>query len=150
MNTLNDFTVLPLHEDYIPTAASAEKICLGSEAWSEQSIRETICLNGQYFAIFAGKNFAGHCGITTVLDEGYIINIVILPEFRRKGAATALLSKICAHCRDIGLSFLSLEVRASNLAAIALYEGLGFKVCGNRRAFYKDPTEDALIMTIKF
>ena len=87
----------------------------------------------------------GYAGLQIVLDEGYITNVAVGPFFRRQGIASALMEELLKKLDT--LSFISLEVRESNLAAINLYTSLGFKEEGKRKNFYDAPKEDALIMT---
>ena len=98
----------------------------------------------------ADKKLIGYIGIKAVIDEGYITNIAVFPEFRRRGVAKALLNKVFEFAKEKGLSFVSLEVRPSNTEAISLYEKTGFKEEGRRKNFYRLPLEDALIMTKRF
>ena len=90
----------------------------------------------------------GYVGCQTVLDEGYITNVAVSPDCRRQGVARALLDELKARAVQAGLSFVTLEVRASNAPAIALYEGAGFVRVGVRKNFYTAPTEDAVLMTL--
>ena len=92
----------------------------------------------------------GYIGFHTVLDEGYVANIAVLPEFRRHGIAGVLLENAIEICREKSLAFLSLEVRKSNEKAISLYNKFGFKNVGERKNFYTSPTENAYIMTLNF
>ena len=82
-----------------------------------------------------------------VLDEGDIGNVAVAPEHRRQGIADALLDALCARAAALDLAFLTLEVRASNAPAIALYRKHGFQTVGQRRNYYQKPDEDALLMT---
>lgn len=84
-----------------------------------------------------------------VLDEGYINNVAVAAPYRRQGVAGQLLNAFLRF-GQAKLAFLTLEVRASNASAIALYEKLGFQQAGLRRNYYDDPTEDGLIMTLEF
>jgi ribosomal-protein-alanine N-acetyltransferase len=81
-----------------------------------------------------------------VAGELQIQNLVTLPALRRRGVAARLLESVIMRSRGAGLTSVWLEVRASNAAAMTLYEGFGFSVCGKRSAYYADG-EDALIMT---
>ena len=87
-----------------------------------------------------------YVGMLTVLDEGQIINVATNAAYRRQGLAEALLLALMGEARARALKTLSLEVRRSNLAAICLYQKLGFFIAGERRNFYNDPREDALVM----
>lgn len=92
----------------------------------------------------------GYAGIQVILDEGYITNVAVLPEYRREKVASALLRVFFDFAKAHDLWFISLEVRPSNGAAIALYDQFGFKEAGRRKNYYEDPKEDALIMTKYF
>ena len=97
-----------------------------------------------------GGNLAGYVGVHLVVDEGYIDNVAVFPAWRRRGVATRLLGRLCAHARREKLQFLTLEVREGNLPAIAFYQKLGFAQVGRRPRFYDDPQEDALLLTRYF
>ena len=73
--------------------------------------------------------------------------MAVFPELRRRGAARMLLAELERRGRMLGLSFLTLEVRPSNAAALALYQGEGYREAGRRRGFYTAPREDALLLT---
>ena len=89
----------------------------------------------------------GYGGMYTVLDEGYVTNIGVLPEYRKNGIGTKIVNKLIDFSIVKQLSFISLEVRVSNVVAINLYKKLGFEEQGKRKNFYSNPVEDALIMT---
>ena len=91
----------------------------------------------------------GYAGLHAVLDEGYIDNVAVEPDARRHGVASALLDVFCRF-GQANLAFLTLEVRASNAPAIALYEKHGFVRAGLRKNYYQAPREDAVIMTKEF
>jgi len=72
--------------------------------------------------------------------------VAVHPDYRRHGLGRAVVEALLQYARQNRFFEISLEVRASNRAAITLYETLGFSVCGTRRSFYQKPTEDALVM----
>jgi ribosomal-protein-alanine N-acetyltransferase len=92
----------------------------------------------------------GFCAFWRIRDELHINNLAVLPEFRRQGVATALLSHVLKEGTEQGATRATLEVRTSNQAARQLYERLGFSVAGIRRGYYSDPLEDALILWKKW
>ena len=92
----------------------------------------------------------GYAGLLAVLDEGYITNVAARPEYRRQGVASQLLDAFRRFGEGSGLSFLTLEVRASNTAARALYTKHGYAETGCRKNYYEHPKEDAIIMTLEF
>jgi ribosomal-protein-alanine N-acetyltransferase len=89
---------------------------------------------------------AGYCAAWLLSPELHINNLAIRPECRRRGLATFLLAHVLEVAAAEGASRATLEVRRSNHAARALYEGLGFRVRGVRRDYYTDPVEDALVL----
>ena len=88
----------------------------------------------------------GFCGFWCVADELHINNLAVLPEHRRQGIASAILSRVFAEGRRAGAARATLEVRRSNDIARRLYERFGFTVAGVRRGYYRQPEEDALIL----
>lgn len=89
---------------------------------------------------------AGYCAARIVARELHINNLAIRPEYRRRRLATILLEQVLGAAQAEGGERATLEVRRSNHAARALYEGLGFRVRGIRRDYYAEPVEDALIL----
>lgn len=132
-------------DDYIK-AAELESLTL-EEAWSAEAIAETVKTNGCYLAAFKGETFLGHGGFTFAAGEGYITNIAVSADARRQGVGSKIIESMLEKAKAMGLEFLSLEVRESNVAAVKLYEKMGFTVRGVRPKFYKNPTENAVIMT---
>ena len=137
-----------MREEHIKDIAALEKECF-SQPWSEVSLREELNKESSNFLVAVNEDalVIGYIGFNFVLDEGYITNIAVAPTFRRCGIAQNLLKKIIAFAQSQKLIFISLEVRASNTAAISLYEKLGFEKVGLRRNFYTLPQENAVIMT---
>ena len=84
-----------------------------------------------------------------VLDEGHILDVAVDPAFRGQGLGRLLVEQVLTDCRQAGASFVSLEVRPSNRAAIALYLAMGFTECGRRKRYYQDG-EDAVLMEYLF
>ncbi len=101
-------------------------------------------------AVFNNR-IIGYVCIRTILDITHVLNLVVLPEFRRMGIGSRLLQdglKELTNLRpDTGL--ILLEVRESNTPAIKLYEKSGFKIRGKRTGYYHMPNEDAVIMKLK-
>lgn len=141
--------IVPLEERHIKDIARLEALCF-SEPWSEEGILEAYRLGTKFFIAENSKQLMGYIGIKAVIDEGYITNVAVYPQYRGIGVATALINKVFDFAKEKGLSFVSLEVRASNTAAVSLYEKTGFKEEGRRKDFYRLPREDALIMTKRF
>ena len=139
-------TVVPMEERHLDTLAEIEKVCFHAP-WSADMLREEL---GKGFFLVAEQDGAavGYVGCQTVLDEGYITNVAVSPACRRQGIGRALVGALASHARGQGLSFVTLEVRASNAPALALYEGAGFRRVGVRKNFYTARAEDAVLMTL--
>ena len=137
--------VLPEH---IPQIAQLETRCF-SMPWTQELLRTQLKDEQHEFlaALDASGRVVGYVGMMFVLDEGYISNVAVDEAFRRQGIADALIERLCSICREHGLSFVSLEVRAGNAPAVALYQKHGFVEMGVRKNYYERPREDALIMT---
>lgn len=145
------FSILPMAQEHIPEIARLEKICF-SEPWSEQALSDTLCDSKAVFftAVAPEGHVLGYAGLHNIVGEGYVDNIAVFPQYRGMGIGEALTRTLAAYSRSASLDFLTLEVRAGNQPAIALYRKLGFREEGRRRHFYRHPTEDALIMTLRF
>ena len=102
---------------------------------------------GDFTVAVEGERLLGYTDFLTVLDEGYVGNVAVQPELRRRGIGAALLDEMLRQGREKELSFLTLEVRLSNAAAQALYLSRGFDVVGERKNVYERPRENALLMT---
>ena len=89
----------------------------------------------------------GYAGFWMMLDEAHISTIAAHPEWRRRGIGELLLLAMIRSAQESRANVLTLEVRVSNLEAQALYRKYGFKIVGERKAYYSDNREDALIMT---
>ena len=97
----------------------------------------------------AEPTVAAYGGMLVTVDEGQITNVAVHPDHRRKGFGAAIVRALLRHAKDERLESVSLEVRASNTAAIELYRRAGFVEAGRRKGFYTKPTEDALVMVCK-
>ena len=131
-------------EKNIAEIAAIEAECF-SDPWPADMIarllpRFTVALD-------EGGAVMGYLALSAVLDEGSIDNIAVAPAFRRRGVADALVADALARGRGMGLAFITLEVRASNLPALRLYEKHGFLAVGRRKNYYERPREDAILMT---
>lgn len=124
---------------------SLERECFSSP-WSAQAFCESMGEDGAIFLVCdADGETVGYAGGLCVLDECSITNVAVSASYRRKGVATALLDALESEAGDRGVTSVFLEVRVSNLPAIAAYEGRGYIRVGQRRGFYRLPTEDAYV-----
>lgn len=143
--------IVPMAAEHLDEVAELEKICF-SDPWSRALLAESLEdeLSSFFAALDEDGKIAAYAGIQVVLDEGYIDNIAVRPDCRRRGVAGRLLQGFLNFAAEKHLAFLTLEVRPSNAPAIALYEKYGFHAAGRRKRYYEHPAEDALIMTRMF
>ena len=141
---------MPMDRSHIEQIAALERECF-STPWSEAMLTEVLFDSQASFIVAESEEggVLGYAGLQVVLDEGYIDNIAVEPNARRHGVADELLDVFCRF-GEANLAFLTLEVRASNAPAIALYRKHGFEEAGRRKNYYTKPTEDAVIMTRYF
>ena len=148
--TQSEITVRPMAEADLKAILTIEERCF-PDPWSEGIFRSALVDELCFWLVAeTGGALAGYAGMQSVLDEGYIDNVAVDPAFRRRGVASALLEGMIREARQRKLRFLSLEVRAGNGGAIALYASFGFRALGLRKGYYLKPPEDALIMTKYF
>ncbi len=132
--------------EHVPAVARLETLCF-PDPWSENSVAEELDnpLSLWLVATEDGE-VLGYVGSQAVLDAADIMNVAVAPEHRRRGIARLLLLQLEEEMRQRDVTSLTLEVRASNLTAQALYEGLGYHEVGRRPNYYRKPREDALIL----
>lgn len=138
--------ILRMNEGHVAHVAQLEKICF-SDPWSENSVASEL-KNKLALWLVAEEDgrVAGYIGSQTCGDESDVMNVAVHPDYRRRGIAEALVNALVEELKAIESRCLTLEVRASNVPAIALYEKLGFVEIGRRKNYYRNPKEDALIM----
>ena len=143
--------IVPMNADHLDEVAELERICF-STPWSRNMLAEELdnMLSAFLVALDDFGRVVGYAGLQVVLDEGYITNIAVRPECRKQGIAGKLLQVFLDFAEANCLAFLTLEVRASNYDAIALYGTRGFRSVGRRKNYYEHPREDAIIMTLEF
>ncbi|MCI8611023.1 MAG: ribosomal protein S18-alanine N-acetyltransferase [Clostridiales bacterium] len=139
----------PAEDPVLDQLAAIEKICFGKDAWSKDmilsSIRQSCTQIWTAKDIQLSKIFA-YAILYQAGDEGDIANIAVLPDYRRMGIGGMLLDTMLQHAKTADIRAVYLEVRQSNIPAIQLYLSKGFQEIGKRKKYYKNPTEDALLM----
>ena len=144
------YEIVPMDRSHIDQIAALERECF-STPWTEQMLSDALFDSQASFIVAEAEDghILGYAGLHVIVDEGYIDNIAVEPDARRHGVASALLDVYCRF-GAVNLAFLTLEVRASNYDAIALYGSRGFRSVGRRKNYYEHPREDAIIMTREF
>ena len=141
--------IVPMAAEHLDRLEQLERMCV-SRPWSKKMLAEELDNQCAAFLVAVEpetEKAVGYAGLLVVADEGYITNVAVDPSCRRQGVAAQLLQVFDNFAKGNHLAFLTLEVRPSNAAAIALYEGFGFREVGRRRNYYDLPKEDALILT---
>ena len=138
-----------LTADALDGVAELEKLCF-SQPWSKRSL-ELLLNDGIGVGMVCRQDgiVCAYGGMMCAVDEGQITNVATHPDFRRKGFAKAVVEALVKYAKNNHLDSISLEVRESNAAAIALYSSFGFKVEGKRKDFYTKPVEAALVMVLR-
>ena len=146
-----EYAIRDVGPDDISQIVEVEKRCFSLPWTAEQLAGQIKDAQHEFIAaISPDGTVLGYVGMMYVLDEGYISNVATDLPWRRQGIADALIGRLCAICEGLRLSFVSLEVRAGNAPAVALYEKHGFAPVGLRKNYYERPREDAVIMTKYF
>ena len=135
-----------MRSEHVSQVAELEKLCF-SDPWSENSIGSELNNPLSLWLVAEEDGIVlGHVGSQTVMDETDMMNIAVHPDHRRKGVANRLITELIDGLKKRGSCMLTLEVRASNHGAIALYTAYGFQQIGLRKNYYRNPKEDALIL----
>ncbi len=142
-----DWRITDAEEWMLPQLEELEKLCF-SLPWTIEQLRSQLPDEHHIFlTALEGEHLLGYVGMMYVLDEGYISNVAVAPEARRKGIGDALIEELMRRAELLGLAFVTLEVRQSNAPAASLYEKHGFTTVGKRKNYYDLPREDAVLMT---
>ena len=143
-------TIRPFVDTDIPQIALIGEECF-SQPWSENALKEfsESAFSHIITAFFDGV-VAGYITYSQIFEEIQIANVAVKKDFRRMGLGNALIHHLISSGNNDGCEVITLEVRASNVAAIALYENNGFERVGVRKNFYSNPKEDAILMNYSY
>ena len=144
-----EYRIIDTTEAQLEQIQAIERQCF-SCPWTLDQLRSQLSDDRHVFLAAVAENGAvvGYVGLMFVLDEGYISNVAVAPAYRRQGVADALTSALVMRAEELGLAFVTLEVRAGNEPAKALYAKHGFVPVGRRKNYYDLPKEDAILMTL--
>ena len=138
--------IVKMEPHHLPDILKVEAECFSSP-WTEAMFMSEIAGKfAHYFVAEESGHAVGYMGMWTLSGEGHITNIAVAKDSRRRGFAKALLTHFINIAKEEKLEFMTLEVRASNEPAIALYESFGFVQVGVRKKYY-DNRDDALLLT---
>ena len=140
-------TITNMTSEHVSQVAELEKLCFGTEAWSEKSVASELTNQlSLWLVALDGERVSGYVGSQSVLGESDMMNVAVHPDYRRQSIAEKLCLALVEALKEKGNHCLTLEVRASNEPAKALYEKLGFIQVGLRKNYYRNPREDACIL----
>jgi [ribosomal protein S18]-alanine N-acetyltransferase len=141
--------ISPMLLEDLPEVMKIEPVCMGANHWSRESF--TIELSNPSSFYFVARcpeinhELVGYTGFWQVLEEAHLTTLAVHPDHRRQHIGERLLLHSIGEAYRIGAQWVTLEVRASNEAAQALYQKYGFRECGKRPHYYHDNNEDALV-----
>jgi len=140
--------ILPMHLSYLPQVLEIERRAYPFP-WSDGIFRD--CLKAGYSGWILNDEYStivGYALMSMAVDEAHVLNLCIDPSRQRQGLGRMLLEHIIMLARAANATIVLLEVRKSNKAAIALYEGKGFQRLGLRKGYYPahEGREDALVL----
>ena len=139
-------TIRKMKAEDVPQIATLEAACF-SVPWDAASLAaELENPLSLWLTAAEGQTVAGYIGSQSVLGEADMMNLAVAPSHRRQGIARALVLELIRELTAAGVTCLTLEVRAGNAPALALYESLGFAEIGLRKNYYIRPREDAKIL----
>ena len=151
MTALTDLSDIDIRrESYSPEcAANIAKVCRKcfSDPWSGSAVESTLKAE-QNFVVAANKGEIGFAAASLAFDTADILDVAVIPEMRGRKVARAMLVMLLDLLKRDGAESVYLEVRASNVPAIGLYNSLGFVPCGVRKNYYTSPREDAALYVL--
>lgn len=119
-----------------------------SRPWSRAALSSEINGNpvARYLVLEKADEVLGFAGMHVILDEGHVVNVAVLPREQGKGYGLMLGQALLQYAANLGVRYMTLEVRASNEAAKRLYARLGFQQVSVRKKYYAEDGEDGLLM----
>ena len=132
--------------EHVTQVAALEKICFGAHWTPTNFYKELDNPRCHYFVTVNADRVLGYLGYWQILEEAHITSVGVQPAHRKKKLAQRMLCYMLEQCTREGVEWITLEVKASNIAAQKLYEKFGFAVMGRRKNYYQAEKEDALIM----
>lgn len=138
--------IVKLTAEHSAAVAAIEEICF-STPWSENAILHEVTNPISYWLVAVENGqVLGYVGSQYGYGEADMMNLAVVPDFRKRGIGQLLVAELISHLDDLDVKSLTLEVRQSNAAAVSLYEKMGFLQVGLRPNYYQKPREAALIL----
>ncbi|HYB42733.1 MAG TPA: ribosomal protein S18-alanine N-acetyltransferase [Candidatus Methylomirabilis sp.] len=142
-----EWSLTPMTLDDLDEVLAIERVSFNTP-WSRGAFRYELTQNrvARSMVVRVGGDLAGYLCLWEIGHEIHITNVAVHPSFRRRGIARALMANLLEEARRSAVELVFLEVRPTNVEALALYESFGFRVIGRRKGYYFDTGEDALVM----
>lgn len=118
--------------------------------WTQGNFRDSIAAGYHCWIVECGGEIAGYAVVMVAAGEAHLLNLSVAAQWQRRGVGREALNFVVRLARDYGAGKILLEVRPSNLAAIALYASAGFSEIARRRGYYpaSDSREDAIVLEL--
>lgn len=145
---MTEYSIRRMTVDDVDAVHAIEKATF-ARPWSRQSFYEEMTRNAcaRYLvAVLPDGEIVGFAGVWIVIDEGHITNIAVRSDHRGQGMGRALTGALMQYAANLGVTYMTLEVRRSNAVAQHVYLSHGFIQVGVRKKYYEDNGEDALFM----
>jgi [ribosomal protein S18]-alanine N-acetyltransferase len=145
------FFIRRMKDEDLPAILSIEALCF-SNPWSDSTFRGEIQNTSVSFPLVVvrrpGDEVVAYIIFWQIRDDVQVNNVAVHPDCRGLGLGEAMMRYAIARVRDAGATFVTLEVRQSNMPAMTLYRKLGFEIMGTRKNYYTKPDEDACVMAL--
>jgi [ribosomal protein S18]-alanine N-acetyltransferase len=138
--------IRPAGQEDITDIAAIEKTA--QSAWSYAQIKAELEHSNTTILVAAKnrhKSIVGWCCARHIPPEAELLKITLMPQHRRSGIGSALISTLFKHCLKTQCNEIYLEVRLKNQAALQFYRKIGFLRLAQRKNYYRDPIDDCLI-----
>ena len=137
--------LIKMQPSHIDGVKALLDICFGDSAWSRESVVSQLDSPVSYCAVaLEDDRVVGYIAYEVIADEGSLVELAVLPEYRQRGVGRKLVELMLTSCDAV--QTICLEVRLSNTPALNLYRAVGFREISVRRNYYDNPREDAVIM----
>ena len=133
----------------VPALLAIERQAPGAAHWTSEQYNKLVG-SGVVLVAEETDELCGFVCAQAITGEWEIENVVVAAGFLRRGIASELVQALIQRAQNAAASAILLEVRESNLPARGLYEKHGFREVGRRRAYYRDPVEDAILYALRF
>ncbi len=146
---MNKIVNVNLSTDYSNEIHYIEKCCFPGDAWSLNSVKESISNpHSVLFVCIDDDKVIGFINIYNICGEAELNRIAVLEEYRKNNVASSMLKNALIFLADNGCTRIVLEVRSLNISAINLYKKFGFKTDCVRKNYYQNPSDDAVLMSL--